>query len=143
LNPNQGATWFRLLPSELNGIQDEDYWDPEIECDTRTDNLVGVMSDVLKQLFTLYRRLDELAARTKLDARYSRNIDDAKQNAFRAIEFKTKADALSEILWISIRDEFNLWDKPSIGLRRGFKVVWEDIPEPPNIRDILRDIFGG
>lgn len=126
------STWLKLLPLELQEIQD--YAEPKQEL-SPNDDYVGEMSIDLKKLFTLLRSSQKALAAAIVEAQFG----DVQAGKVR--ELRQKAKAIEDIFWISVKDEHSLWEKERVGVRRGFRVVWSE-PEPLTGLDIIRSIFG-
>lgn len=127
------STFLRLLPFELQEVQEYSEPDSEVE---KGDHIVGIMSDDLKKLYTLWRQFSYRASELALQLEYGR------QNVSRAEvdEIKTKAGLLGGLFWIAVSDEFGLWNRKSTGVRKGYKVVWSD-EEGPDLSSFLRRLF--
>ena len=130
------STWLKLLPLELQELDKLSEPDTQIK---PGDHEVGVMSDDLKKLYSLYRSVDRASDQAKLDYRHSLEEERA-QLVGRAAELDKKAEVLRELFWIGVNDEFNLWSKRATGIRKGWKVVWYTREEGPLGR--LMDLFG-
>jgi len=114
------SDWLKLLPLELSQI--DNFVEPDTDMDSG-DNYVGELTTELKKLFTLWRRLMEAAARTKIDYQFSKPEDRGRLRA-KGLELEAKAKALEVIFWVCLQDEYQLWDRSNIGVRRDYKVVW-------------------
>lgn len=135
------------IAEEIAKIEEKDYIEPSNKIDPLVDHLVRVMTDDLKGLFTLWKRTEmdviEVAKKT-LKAIYdfpSSFSSDQKaieelQKELEDIGIETdliygRAIALGEAFWVSLRDQFPEANGKSIGVRKGFQVVWnEDKGEP-------------
>ena len=136
------ATWFKLMPTELESLSENELVRPLVELEGR-DHIVGsIDSDLdLQKLYALGRRLIAESERLLIDARAARSREEMGELVSRAKEFNEKGELIVSIFWASIRDSFRLWDKPSIGIREGWQVVWSD--EDTSLPSFLRDLFGG
>jgi len=131
------STFIKLLPLELADIHE--YREPDREI-APEDNIAGDMSPNLMKLYTLSLIYARRYAEAKIELVYGKPNND--QNlAARAAELDQKTKALVEIFWIAVKDEFSLWDKENIGVRKGFKIVWFE-RQGPNFGDFLNDILG-
>ena len=130
------STWLKLLPLELSGIDEPDLVEPGYTLG-RNDNPVGEMSDMVKRLFTLGQLLEKDANQANLDARFCTDRRKKVELQTRANEFITKATVIKELMWISIKDEFGLWNM-NVGVRAGFKVV-----TMPDNEDSIPPFFRG
>lgn len=133
------STWLKLLPLELAGISKDDIIEPEYELE-KDDQVVGDMSHISRQLFTLAKLLEKDARQCDLDSNYC--ADKAKKLELEAktVEFLAKSQAIKEIMWIGLRDEFGIWGK-NIGIRTGSKVVIMEGDANDNIPPTLRGLF--
>ncbi len=132
---------------ELAELEEKDYVEPSKEIDLLAEHLVGVMTDDLKGLFTLWKRTErDIVETTKkvLKAIYDfptsftpdQKAIEELQNEFKDTEIEVdliygKAIALENAFWVSLRDQFPEANGKSIGVRKRFQVVWsEDKGEP-------------
>ena len=130
------TTWLKLLPLELQEITD--FMEPPAEI-KKNDNVVGVMSDDLKKLYTLWMMCTREAEQAKLNHRFSHSLEDEHK----AVEYKAKAEALRHIFWTCLNEEFDLWNKYTSGIRKGWQVCWsEESDDEPHIPDFLRRLLG-
>ena len=138
------STWLKLLPLELSEITE--YVEPQTELDPQKFHVLGEMTEDLKKLYTLWFTLAKQKDEYLLAARYAKDEKEEKLNLTRAIELGEKTEVVKQIFWISLRDEFNLWnklviDEVMIGVSKGFKVVWSERPSGPrNLLDYLRGL---
>jgi len=128
--------YHRGMDKRLDEI--DKFIEPEAEMDPIKDHLIGVMSDDLKRLFTLWRSVDanfhKLAEESEklipaILPRDQRVFEDLKAR-FRSAEVELnllndEETALKKMFWLSVRKEFPLAkDKSVIGVFRGFKIAW-------------------
>ncbi len=132
------STWLELLGLEFQYIEEKDCVEPKAKLDSKKDHVVGDMTKDQKKLYTYWLNLQREAEQTLLAARYENDEGRQKEILLKAEELGAKAGVIREIFWISLRDEFALWGKGEIGVRKGFKVVWsEEENEPKTLRDFL------
>ena len=131
------STWLKLLPLEIKEVND--LGEPDTEVNIH-DHIVGELSNDLRKLYTMWKKTTEVAARTKVDLLFS-NSKHKEELDRRFSELSSKSEALREIFWIGVHDEHDLWSKDSVGVRRGWKVVWSDSSSGPNLRDIIGGMF--
>jgi len=135
------STWIRLLPLELDSMDEAELIEPDNEVKDG-EVVVGEMSSVCKRLFVLANLYQKQSEQFNLDSRYCTG-DEKTQLEAKANEFGAKTSLLRTALWISIRDELELWND-QIGVRVGFKVVSRSEDDaPPDISDFFRHMFGG
>ena len=131
------SNWLKLLPTELSLV--DNFVEPEDDMQSN-DNYVGDMTTELKKLYTLWKRLSEVAARSKVDYEFS-NASTKEALLAKWAELREKAKTLRYIFWVCVQDEFpELWSRESIGVRRGFKVVWSE--EKDSGPEFFRQVFG-
>ncbi|GAI05743.1 unnamed protein product [marine sediment metagenome] len=128
------STFIKLLPLELDEVKE--YREPDMPV-AEEDHIVGDMSESLKKLWTLWKQTAYTASSLTLQLRYG------EQNVSKGqiYELDAKAEALRGLFWIALNDEFELWDKIHVGVRKGFKVVWNE-EEMPHIPPFLKGLMG-
>ena len=129
------STFLKLLPLELNELTE--FMEPLAEV-TLDDRLIGDMSDTDKRLWTLGKAMEKSCNQYQLDAKYAPNKKQHSELMAKARELGAKSNILISLLWVSIRDEFELWSEPNVGVRADFKVVIAPEDIPPFIK-----FFGG
>lgn len=132
------STWLKLLPLELDGINESEFIEPDVAL-KKTDQQIGTMSEMARRLYTLSRLLAKDANQFNLDAHFCNDKVKKSELVAKSLEFVAKATVIQELVWIGIRDDLGIWDEP-IGVRMGFKVV--TYPEtgddmPPFIKRIM------
>jgi len=133
-------SWLKILSIELSSIDAKEFIEPNTEVDLRSDVVVGDADDELKRVYALTEKLQEAAARYSIDARFSKDNrlrSDAEKKAY---ELRKKVEILMEIFWITLKDKFDLWDKNSVGIRKGWKVVYSKENLPRTFLDILKNL---
>jgi len=129
-------TFIELLPLELREITD--YLEPNSATGTN-DHEVGTMSKDLKKLYTLWNNAKKNAIIMRAEREFGR-VDNETEYDAKIEEIAERAEVLRRIFWFCVRIEHSLWGKDSIGVRKGFTVVWsdQDLGESP-----LRRLFEG
>src|SRR3989344_3670549 len=117
-------SWLKILPMELSSIDAKEFIEPDEKIDQRADVVVGEASDDLKRIYTLVNKLQEVGARYSIDARFSKDNRLRSDAGKKAYELAKKIEVLMEIFWIALKDDFDLWDKDSVGIRKGWKVTY-------------------
>ena len=136
----KGASWFRMLPMEMDMLDISEVIEPESGNPEDNETPVGIADSDIKKLYTLMIRTEEKATRTLVDARYERSKDKKEQLRIQAIAQKGKADVLREILFSVVRDTFSIWDQ-NIGIRGEWIVVtYKEKNKKGDFRDFLRGI---
>ena len=88
------------------------------------DQCVGEANTTAKRLYILTQECARAAYALQGEARFG---DDAQKcqdaaSQWHVHEFKTKI--LYELFWVCVRDQYGLWDKLNVGIRKGWIVVW-------------------
>lgn len=129
-------TWFDFIKIELDGLDLEQIHQPsgEIESD---EHEVGEADEELKRLYGLWMQLARSADEAMVDMRYAPT--QAERDLYSVVlhEIVAKLEIVRDIFWASVRAKFSLWDKPNVGLRGEWKIVWFNEPRISNpIREI-------
>lgn len=119
------TAWLKSIQAELERVTGEDAVEPDYE-GCRHDHVVGIADQSLRKLYYLFlqnkKQSQEAAASVLL-------LSDKEREAKlqEAAMYDTQADVLRDVFWVSCRHSFpELWDKPHIGIRKGWKVVWTE-----------------
>ncbi len=131
--------WTDNISRQLGNLVEAEISEPEGEVEP-TDHVVGIASEEVRRISTLASLFRRKAMEAEIEVRFSKD-EIREQSSIKMRRFAENADVLAKIMWISIRDEFNLWDKPTIALRKGWQVVWSK-SDIPSIGDILGGFFG-
>jgi hypothetical protein len=91
-----------------------------------SDHVVGTADDELRKLYEISIQHEKSGFESFLAAQNAKTKENCEYHAKKALEFHRKTEILMEFFWASIRDTFGLWDKPSVGIRKGWKIVWEE-----------------
>jgi len=122
--------WMESILAELKSVS------VTVESDAEPDeepgpkeHVVGIADSGLRKAFCLIKEYRRRTMRTAADVEVSgAKLREEKKNE--AKWYYTQAELLSEIFWLSCRAAFpELRDKSSIGVRKGWKVVWSDQEE--------------
>lgn len=129
------SIFLKLLPLELDQITEFiEPHDPVGEA----EHVVGVVSDDLKKLYTLHILKAKAKDEAVVEAKYA--SPDLRQSlTARADELNGKAHVLWELFRVALNDEFELWDKPAVGVRVRWQVVWYE--KKPPFSDFFRGLF--
>lgn len=118
------GTFLKLLQLELSSLEQNNFFEPDAELENN-DNIVGNLSEELIRLFSLWRLTEKETMEIIIKERYGHFSDEQrKELLYDANKAHQKSEFLRELFWIEIRDEYHLWDKPQIGIRKGRKIVW-------------------
>ena len=141
--------FHRWIEQELAKIGEGELVEPEYEMDPKTDHLLGEMSEDLKKLFTLWRKTGQATKAAKKVfagsvkkvlielpeepeptdiAETEKKVEQLKRSVTLA---EMREDAMREVFWISVRDEFPEANDKSLVVCKGFKVAsTEDVMGP-------------
>ncbi len=123
-------TWFSNLGLELNLLKSEEFQEPDQEV-SADEPVVGILPNEMRAVWTLLKQYARAAAEAQVEVNFSAP-DDRKDKIARFHDLNAKADFLNKLMWVSINDFFKIWEKPTTGLRQGWKVIASDkIPEQP------------
>lgn len=134
-------TLLDIFRMELENESSDHMLEPTREID-KDDHKVGRASPEVRKLYSLGMQWDRAAHEAALAARYISDKTMQQQTLSRSVELNEKSEILMNIFWASLKDAFGLWDKPSVGIRRNWEVVWSESEVPP-ILGILGDLLGG
>lgn len=119
------------------------------------DNIVGKLDNRRhKKLWVLREKLLEegknIFEQNKIDIIFQEvsesfpskeNLDDIISQL---AELNKLIEIVNDIFWFEIRKDFNLWTKPLIAVRKGWKIVWrkatEDTPEITKLLQVLASL---
>lgn len=134
--------FHKWIGRELARIKEEDLIEPEYEMNPKTDHVLGEMSEELKRLFTLWRKTGQVTRAATKTAREAlkkiilelpaeandTDLDEAKKKAEQLETSiciaKEREDAMCQVFWVSVRDEFPGANDKSLAVCKGFKVAW-------------------
>lgn len=134
------ASWLESLQTQIAEIRGDQLSFAEPDGDPCPhDHVVGAINEHLQRLFFLkkqnMRRAYELVAELALCP-----IAERAQKTAEAERHNSVADLLDHIFWMSCRHAFpEIQDKPSIGVRKGWLLVWTE----EHKKQGLEVIFGG
>ncbi len=134
------STFLKLIPLEMSAI--DKFIEPEIELDEQQDHVVGIMTEDLKRLFTVWRNAQKSLAERIWTFKFGDTKEIREQAKQEEPERRMKANVLQEIFFIAVSDDFGLWDKGRVGVRQGFRVIWRE-EEENSFGGLLRRITGG
>lgn len=134
------SAWLKSLIAELDALQESDFMEPAMPSGVG-DNPVGTMDVPLRKLFTLFMGCTKSALEVKAAMFSCKSDDERKAKELELVKLAHREEALKKIFWTSIRHQFNLWDKPEIGVRTGYAVVWSE-PKRHSL-GILGALLGG
>ena len=104
------------------------------------DTVVGEASPWTRKLFALMRMYSRELKQLKVEIEFDRTQGD--QYKARYAEIDKKVDTLAEILWGSIRSDFQIWTADSIGMRANWKIVTTREDHQQSFKRFLGGILG-
>jgi len=136
------STWLDIVTAELElaTVEPGDPMEPSGEVGQH-DHEVGQANETQRRLYIISVRWKKEAMQCVVDSNFAKSEEEMERLALKAVELKEKSGILLDIFWASLKDEFKLWDRFSIGLRDGWTVVWSEVEIPP-ILGILGELFG-
>lgn len=101
----------------------------ELLCPGLKEHVIGELPPDLQALFAAIREFSDQARTAALLSLHYAQIGDMKSGeaalAFAEVADK-RHDAANNVFFVSVRDYFDIWDKPIIYLRFGYTVTWSD-----------------
>lgn len=127
-----------LIKMDLDSLQEKEFFEPNIPLQPG-DNLVGDMSIDHRKLFTLMTLTLKQSQEVQLKARFS-DPENQKGLFEEYALLNSKYDLLSDMFWFEVKlTHKDLVNKHSIGVRQGFKIVWNESNQSPF--DLFRRMF--
>jgi len=130
------TSWLKTLEAELVEV---DLGKAALEALSEVglgEEIVGDVGSETKKLYLLAKLFSKTAAEIKVKLDYAETPTERQEHARKYAELHEKTEVLANLFWISVKDELNLWDKGSIGIRKGWKVVVFNTPS--SFLDILK-----
>ena len=127
-----------LIKMDLNSLEEKDFLEPNVPL-APGEVLVGDMSVDHKKIFTLMTSTLKQSEELKLKARFSNS--DIQRSLFEEFSLlQDKYNLLNDMFWFEIKlAHRDLNNKPSIGVRQGYKIVW--IASTSNPLDFFKQFF--
>ena len=123
------STYLDTLRAELDEMVLDNSIEPLREVG-ESDRVVDEADTDLIKLYTLSIRLSEEVVEA-LKRGYDENDSAVQKRLIDFAQMKARrSDIVKEIFWTSIKDAYDLWDKPSVGIRKGWKITWSDDEGP-------------
>lgn len=117
--------WLETLNKEIEGVCVETIKESDSEIE-EGETVAGDVSIDHQKLFTLTRKYHRLADKKLIAMKFAQNKEAGQEHEAELLMAKARAEILMQIFWASLKDEFQLWDKESVGFRKGWKVTWKD-----------------
>jgi len=124
------AMWLESILQELKGVSEaqEGFAEPHTDTGPK-DHVVGVADSDLRKIFFLVKQYKKRTLELVAELMVCRSSE-VENKTKEAKRYNTQGNVLMDVFWVSCRAAFpELWDKPSIGIRKGWKVVWSDHEE--------------
>lgn len=123
------STFLDTLSMELQLLKPDQLFEPPEEAGAG-DHLVGEADSNLRKLYSAAMRWKKTAMEQQITAQFSSNRSEQRRAILRCHELDEKSKIIFGLFWTSLRDTFGLWDKPSVGIRKGWQVVWSEDRTP-------------
>jgi len=114
---------------------------PALEVNPNDEHVVGKAEMKILKMFSLACLWEKTSMEMIIAARFMGDRAEANDSMTKAAIIAQKSEILKSLVWASIKDSHNLWDKPIVGLRRNWEIVWSE-PQTPSINDILGGFLG-
>ncbi len=135
-------TWFDIVKAEVDSVDEKNLFEPQIDIDIEGgDHEIGEADADLKKLYSLATKWQKSSMELMVAAQYVNNREDQEYKIKKAKELGQKSNLLMEIFWVSIKEMYNVWHKPSVGIRKGWRIVWSE-PNGEPLPGFLKDLFG-
>jgi hypothetical protein len=135
--------WLHTILAEIERVTEiqESFAEPDEE-GRKHEHVVGIANSDLRKIFFLFkqyfRRSVEIKAALTVCGKSER---EQLENDLR--RFGTQAETLKEIFWTSCRTAYpELWNKPSIGIRKDWKIIWSEQIDGSEGLNILSALVG-
>lgn len=103
------------------------------------ETVAGIADPEARKLYALSLMWGRMLAETLVENTFGKTAAAGDKDASLKLLDKLKAQAqmARELFWISVREQFDMWDKSSIGMRKDWQVVYSDADENDDL-----EIFG-
>lgn len=137
-------TWLDMVRMEVENMDPCTVKEPTSqEVDPVCDTLLTVVDDVdLQKLFCLAIQREKTAAELEVRARFETDYSEQKRLMIEHTQMSSEARVLMEVMMISLRNTYDLWDKGKIHFCQGWKLV-QCNGGRPDIRKIFDGLFDG
>ncbi|MCX6808518.1 MAG: hypothetical protein NTW50_02530 [Candidatus Berkelbacteria bacterium] len=106
------------------------------------DEGVGFANPGSRQIFILSQRLAVESESLKINAKYTADQTLGRHFVAEATKKERISDALSKVFWVELQNQFNLWGKPSVGVRKNWLVTTCDHLAEGGPGDFIRRMLG-
>lgn len=121
--------WLENLQRELDGVDIESIRPPGLQ-QQEHEHFVGLVAEPTRRVYVLAHLYARTAAELDVQARFGGDEALIEQYLERIVILQSKSNLLMEIFWATLRDAFGLWTKSDIGVRKDWRVVWIEPPQP-------------
>ncbi len=122
---NSIVAWWRTLVIELQNTDISRSFSPKNEMEPG-DIFLGDADDDSKRLYCLSKKYEQSSLESYQLANGSNDENVAGFHKKKGKELQEKADILMGMFAEALRTLLNAWDKPLVGIRKDWKVVWTD-----------------
>jgi hypothetical protein len=137
LNELMKGTFLEEL-SEIKIVEPNSEWDEE------EDQVLGVMNELEKRVYSLGNQYGRAAALVKTQVQFDPMDGDSKtQLAEQHILLKETAHNIRELLWSLLKWRMQTEDKHCLGIRTGFKVIQCKNDHSKGMPQSLQNLLGG
>jgi hypothetical protein len=102
------------------------------------DVTVAQIDPAFRRLYVLATAWSLQSAQLKLRFHYGAATEEER---LQAVKLEARAEALRHIFWITVKDFYNLWNKPNLSIRADWTLVCRE-DDPTDIPPFLRNMFG-
>jgi hypothetical protein len=136
-------TWLDIVKMEVENMDPGTIKDPSgQEVNPDCDTVIATSEDVdLKKLFTIAMQWKRTAMEMVVKLQFETDADEIARLENQAQQLIRKSTIMQQVVWISIRDTYDLWGKGDFRFCKGWKVV-EYNSSAPSLGDILGGLFG-
>lgn len=138
-------TWLDMVKMEVENMDPCLIKDPTSQelnpaCDTL---LVTIENIELQKLYALSMQWKRSAMELGVKLQFETDPEEAARLSYESRQLMMKSSVMQQIITISIRDAYDLWDKGSIHFCKGWRIVECNADSGPDIGSILGGLFGG
>lgn len=116
-------TVLDLIQMEIENMPDGQLYKLPFLPIQKGEKVIGEIPQDLRKLWSLYVSWSKASAEEDVKAIFSSTEEEKKIHETRSCEIDHKSSLVAQILWVSVRDRFSLWEEDMIGIRDGWKIV--------------------
>ena len=138
-------TWLDMVKMEVENMDPCAIKDPTSqEMNPACDTLLATIEDMdLQKLYTVALQWKRTAMELAVKLQFETDSEEAVRLRDEASQLMRKSEVMQQVVWISIRDAYDLWNKGRVHFCKGWKIVECNADEGPDIGSILGGLFGG